>query len=106
MFPFRHPEPYIKMVKPNTFGNKNWTYARITPEITVAPNGCKTFVLSEIGTSTYTSAISSVTNGTYDGLKVVPIDNESDVVVCLTTYTVGGDYNIQEKGEIRIKSYT
>ena len=88
----KQAEPYIKDFNMGYYQDISWSYKRITPVLTINPNGCSSFTISQFGMQVagvqYYFSISSVTNGTFDGLTVYPIDKNADVVVTFDTMSV------------------
>ena len=93
------------------YQNRSWSYKRTTPVLTVNPNGCSSFTISQFGLwaddpdDPYYFSISSVTNGTFDGLTVYPIDKNVDVVVTFDTISVTILDNNGSSGSCYIVSY-
>jgi len=81
--------PYIKEYTDGGYQNREWSYYRSTPVVTISPNGSTSFTMSNFGYQRVDSTgydpvyhtITSVENGTFDGLTVYPIDKNADVII-------------------------
>jgi len=105
--------PYIKEYTDGGYQNREWSYYRSTPVVTISPNGSTSFTMSNFGYQRVDSTgydpvyhtITSVENGTFDGLTVYPIDKNADVIITFNLLSTTYSTTTKSVGTCSIVSY-